>query len=105
MQVDCQPISPLKDACPLPKGDEQQAHLPRLLKSSRITCDDGHNPDHPQGPRLLIPTHYCPGDDFFIPRSRLMARYLALDLRFFDLNCFSPELASGRLLEIGRAHV
>src|ERR1039457_1022634 len=42
--------------------------------------------------------HYCPGDDFFIPRSRLMARYLALDLRFFDLNCFSPELASGRLL-------
>src|ERR1022692_2154148 len=46
----------------------------------------------------MILYHYCPGDDFFIPRSRLMARYLALDLRFFDLNCFSPELASGRLL-------
>ena len=42
--------------------------------------------------------HYCPGDDFFISRSRLMARQLSLDLRFFDLNCFSPELASGRLL-------
>ena len=39
---------------------------------------------------------YCPGDDFFISRSRLMARQLSLDLRFFDLNCFSPELPSGR---------
>ena len=45
-----------------------------------------------------ILSHYCPGDDFFISRSRLMARQLSLDLRFFDLNCFSPELASGRLL-------
>jgi hypothetical protein len=42
--------------------------------------------------------HCCPGDDFFIPCSRLMARQLSPIRRFFDLNCFSPELPSGRPL-------
>jgi hypothetical protein len=47
---------------------------------------------------LKMAIHCCPGDDFSIARSRLMARLLSPVLEFFDLNCFPPEATLGRPL-------